>query len=428
MNSPDQQTTMVIADALRVLYKRKRTIFTFIVATAITVLIASYIIFDSIYRTTSQILIQRGREHIVDVTLPTTGAVRPVVSFNQEEQIALATEILKGRSLLAEVVRQVGHNNIYPQSESRPSSSAKETPFESAVLGLQREIEVDRIFNAALLNVSFEHVDPEVAADVVNTLVQLYVDRHIEIQRNGQLNDFFSKQFEQVRERNGFYEKELSAFKEMHGITSDLASKRELLVKQKSALDTQAEQSAIELAEVRRSLREIRAQLEARDSGQVMSARMYEDLFKQRSEQEVQLRAIQGKLETQNNQIARHTESLLALEGLDAEYERLRQQVVVGQERYRLYVAKSEESNIADAMDQARIASIKVVEAAHIPTRPEPNRLPLALALALILGTAGGVALAFLMESLAGTVDSPRDVERVLQLPVLASIPQAAES
>lgn len=428
MDTSDQHTTMVIADALRVIYKRKRTIFMFMAATVVTVLIAAFTIFDSVYKSTSQILIQRGREHIVDVTLPTTGAVGPVVSFNQEEQIALATEILRGRSLLEEVVKEVGHNNIYPQSNTDSSINALETPFERAVLELQNEIQVDRIFNAALLNVSFKHPDPQVAANVVKTLVQLYVDRHIEIQRNGQLKDFFAKQFEQVRQRYEFQEQEFAAFKEEHGITSDLTEKRGLLIAQKSALESQSEQSAIELAEAERSLREIRAQLAARDSGQVMSAKMYEELFSQRLEQEVQLRAIQGKREIQKNQAAAYDESLLAIDGLDAEFERLQEQSVVGHQRYRLYVAKFEESNISDAMDKARIASIKIVEPGYVPSRPEPNHLPLALGLAFVLGTAGGVLLAFLMEAIAGTVDSPRDVERVLRLPVLAAVPQTAKS
>ena len=426
MDTSDQQASMVVADALRVIYKRKRTILTFLAATVFTVLIAAFLIFDPVYRSTSQVLIQRGREHIVDVTLPTTGAVRPVVSFNQEEQIALATEILGGRSLIEEVVRRVGHTSIYPELESE-SSKALESPSEAAIIRLQEEIEVNRIFNAALINISFENKDPQVAADVVDALVLLYVDRHIEIQRNGQLKDFFAKQFEHVRERHDFYESEFSDFKEKHGIAVDLVGTRGSFFVQKLALETQLEQSAIELAEAQRSLREIKAQLATRESGQVMSAKVYEGLYSQRLDQEVQLRRIQGRRDIQGNQLAAYDESLLALEGLDAEFERLQEQSTVGRERYRLYVAKFEESNISDAMDKARIASIKIIEPAFVPIRPEPDRLPIALALALVLGTAGGLILAFLMESLAGTIDSPRDVERILRLPVLAAVPQAAE-
>jgi capsular polysaccharide biosynthesis protein len=46
------------------------------------------------------------------------------------------------------------------------------------------------------------------------------------------------------------------------------------------------------------------------------------------------------------------------------------------------------------------------------------------LLLGLLFGSVGGIALALFLEFLGGRLDTTEDVERYLDLPVLASIPE----
>ena len=182
-------------------------------------------------------------------------------------------------------------------------------------------------------------------------------------------------------------------FKETYGISSTLEQKRGFLLDQQMALQAQANEIAIELAGAERRLSQVRRQIGAQDSGKILSARLYEDLVAQQLDLDAGVRSLRARRDAQAAQLAEYEASIAALEGLDPTFDRLHEQSKVDQQAYRLYLAKFEESKISDAMDKEGIASIKVVESAHVPSRPQPNQLILALALALVMGSFGGVVL-----------------------------------
>ncbi len=69
-------------------------------------------------------------------------------------------------------------------------------------------------------------------------------------------------------------------------------------------------------------------------------------------------------------------------------------------------------------------ANIRVIDKALLPTKPVRPNLPLNIAVAALLGLFIGVGLAFLLESNDTSVKTPEDVEAVLGLPVLGQIPE----
>ncbi len=87
-----------------------------------------------------------------------------------------------------------------------------------------------------------------------------------------------------------------------------------------------------------------------------------------------------------------------------------------------LLAGKITETRIARSVDLGQV-NIEVISPALQPAKPVKPRKALNLAVALILGLMGGVALAFLMEHLDNTIKTTEDVERELGLPVLGSIP-----
>ena len=83
---------------------------------------------------------------------------------------------------------------------------------------------------------------------------------------------------------------------------------------------------------------------------------------------------------------------------------------------------KREEARITDALDAKRMVNVAIAEAPLVPGTPAHSPAFLALlALAFMsmmsIGVVGGV------EYLDKTLHSPRDVERHLQIPVLAAVP-----
>ena len=69
-------------------------------------------------------------------------------------------------------------------------------------------------------------------------------------------------------------------------------------------------------------------------------------------------------------------------------------------------------------------ASVKIIDQANVPTGPTGKPKVFIYAIALPLGLFMGVVLAFVFEYIDQTFKSPREVERVLETPVLGSLPK----
>ena len=91
---------------------------------------------------------------------------------------------------------------------------------------------------------------------------------------------------------------------------------------------------------------------------------------------------------------------------------------------YRLYLSKFEESRISGAMDAEKISAVRVIESAQPPVTPLDSKRNLKIVLGILGSGLGALALAFLLQFLGGSLDTAEDIERYVELPVLASIPR----
>ena len=114
---------------------------------------------------------------------------------------------------------------------------------------------------------------------------------------------------------------------------------------------------------------------------------------------------------------------LTKLEKATTPHDNLSRQVKQADENYRLYAKKQEESRIADELDKQKISNVTIAEAPTVPRVPyKSNRLATALiglGLGLMLGLGGAVTAEFFRE----TVHTPRELEVLTGVPVLATFP-----
>lgn len=96
--------------------------------------------------------------------------------------------------------------------------------------------------------------------------------------------------------------------------------------------------------------------------------------------------------------------------------------VKAAEDNYLLYQRKAEESRISDALDQRRIANVSLAEEPVVPLIPSGDRRLVLLA-GLFLATVVSLGAAFLLEHLDPRFRTRRELEAVLELPVLAAIP-----
>ena len=111
------------------------------------------------------------------------------------------------------------------------------------------------------------------------------------------------------------------------------------------------------------------------------------------------------------------------LEEQGVEQQDLMRNAKAAEDNYMLYLRKREESRISDALDQSHILNVNIAQPATLPSLPaQPAWMFGLVGIALALTVSTGMA--FTMEYLDPSFRTPAEVEAVLNLPVLAAVPE----
>jgi uncharacterized protein involved in exopolysaccharide biosynthesis len=256
-----------LRDFLHILFKRKVQILLFFFATVCTVTIGTFLM-QPTYEATSQILVKIGRENLYVPTVPNSGN-NPVINLNREEQLNSEIEILKSPTLAAEVVKALGPETIYPDLAEakkgvlaglKPQPLDAISPVEKAVLRLGEDLEVEAIKKSNVIQVYYKNNDPKVAAAVVNSLVDLFLDRHLAVFKNPESYTFFEEQSRILKDQLTGAEDRLKDFKKKHDLSS-LTEQRSLLLNEDSGLRTALNLTESRIVETRNRLDQLRLQL-----------------------------------------------------------------------------------------------------------------------------------------------------------------------
>lgn len=234
-----------ISDALQVLFKFKGLILGVFFVSILSAIILSCVI-KRTYKASSSIFVRVGRENLYIPILPFKETINPGINLNKERIINSEIQILKSRTLADEVVRAIGPESINEESKSKIRRSITKSgltadadpDFEKAVFKLQKNITVNRVKDSSVIAVAFKHHDPQVAADAVNKLVDLYLYRRLAIHRNPKSYNFFKKQEKILNDKVKQAEGRYQTFKKENQISS-LNEERSLLIRKISDLRTQ---------------------------------------------------------------------------------------------------------------------------------------------------------------------------------------------
>jgi uncharacterized protein involved in exopolysaccharide biosynthesis len=239
---------------------------------------------------------------------------------------------------------------------------------------------------------------------------------------------------EQIRLQLGRMRDELrSGAGSRKGLGSDSAGLRERLSSLELKEAELAQRYTSEhpsLKATRSEISALRGQLSASASGGAAGAEpgasdeaAYQALKAELLRSEAELSSLRARRELQAPQLTQIQGKVGQINRTAGEFARLQEQAQAAQENYRQYLATAEQLRIGRAMDAERIADVKVIEGARRPLRAEPSKRMLILAISVVMGLAGAVALAFLLELLGARLDTVEAVEAFLKVPVLASIP-----
>ncbi|MGD0236687.1 MAG: GumC family protein [Syntrophorhabdales bacterium] len=472
-----------LRDFLAILFKHKTKILVVFFSVVITVTVGSFLLSPT-YEAKSSVLVKFGRENLYRPEVGDKGAIISVGQPNQEEILNSEIEILTNRDLMDKVITTIGVEKLYPDLIGKTYRNGV-TPKDVAIIQFGKKLSVEAVKKSNVINVSFQHKDPHLAAQVVNLLLDSFKEKHLQVYSDPK-SSFLEEQLGEYSQKLKTSEDTLQTFKQTQGVYS-LDEQRNLLLKQRMELDTAYKGTQNSIQELQEKSRSLKAQTRMiaedgntfafseqgniltsaksklldlqlkehellikykEDSPPVKDVRkeiqmtkeflaaqekdvnskvrtgnlVYQDVEKERIKAEADLRAQEAKLASLGPQIARVDSELKNLDRQEKQFQDLKRETATNERNYQTYQEKWEDARISDDMNKKKMANISIIQAAAVPTEPVKPKKLLNIALSIVLGAVSALGAAFFSEYLGHTYNTAQDVERRLGLPVLTSV------
>jgi uncharacterized protein involved in exopolysaccharide biosynthesis len=373
---------------------------------------------------------------------------------------ALRTQLARAWSSLTSPLEGLG---LWSQPSGREA-------VEKAVKALERRLEVEPAIESQIIRVRYRARDPGLASRVVNRVVSEYLQQHLAINLNPTESSFYSDQIKTLEVELQEVQSQLVALKTQTGIVSFEEQTKSLLDKlntfdvarttiQKELISRRSKvekvrnlreknpslliplpeiKEDIQIQDLENKLINLRYELETVSDRYTDGSRQMVTIRRQVDELEQQIRnhvtvllerdiAELSKLEAEEQALSQTIDilkgELQSLPAKEMAIINLTQKVKAKEEVLSVMRRKYQESLVAQASDH-RVQNAKVVSEASPPLKPVVPNLPLNIILGIFLAALTSMSLAFLAEYHDDSVRMPEDVEQVLGLEVLASVPE----
>jgi succinoglycan biosynthesis transport protein ExoP len=315
-----------------------------------------------------------------------------------------------------------------------------------------------------MISVSVTAHEPRLAANVTNTLMQMFVDRTLKMRHDeiassrawlqGQLNDVRAKVEQSNRDLADFQKRTgVAEIDEARNTFGDLMTdlNRQMTqteserIQLESYLGKAREGGVDSLPQVRENpvvqkltenLADVRSQLSQdlviygvnhpntrKLQNQVNE--LEKQLSKERKETLDQLRVSYNAAVARERLMAAQKKEASKTISDMAEYNTLKKQAEAQTSLYNTLLARIEEAGIAAA---SQSSNIRIVDLARVLDRPTRPHRPRYIAFGLVAGLVGGIVLAFVREKMSHPLRTPQDIRDWSGIPSVSLIPEFASN
>jgi exopolysaccharide transport family protein len=334
--------------------------------------------------------------------------------------------------------------------------------------------------NTRIIDVHYRSPDKDLAAQVVNTLIQTYVEQNFKtrFESTMQASDWLSKQLVDLQMKVETSQEKLVNYQKEHEILgidekqNIITSKLDELNKELTAAESERmeKQSVYELVQSSDADAAAAAAISASTNSSTgsSSSTLLEKLREQQADLKIQvaqlstqfgpsypkvaqlgsqLKEVEAQIQLEMKKVvsrvrsdymtSQQRENMLhdALEKQKQEANKLNESAIEYSllkrdvESYRtLYEGLLEKLKEAGVTAGLKSTNIRPVDKARIPTEPSEPNVPRNLSFALALGLTTGIGLAFLLEGLDNTVRTPEQAQIISGLPSLGMIPLGSKT
>jgi len=473
-----------LGESIRILVKRKWVIVICLVSIFSLVAIAS-LKMTPVYEASGTIEINKP-----DTTLNFQNSATFSLDYYDPTELETELKILQSDLLATQVIRELNLDRrpeISGQAPPAPSSldlapdPLQVDPARAAAMvgGFKSGLRVALSTNTRIIEVHYRSPDPQMAANVVNTLMQTYVENNFKarFESTMQASDWLSKQLvdlqmkvETSQEKLVRYQKEheiLGTDEKQNIITEKLEElNKEWTTAQTDRMDKEALYRLVESGDPE-SIASGAGDVQDASGGQSTSQLMdslrarqadlkiqiadlstqfgpsypkLTQLNNQLKEIDVQIKAEMGKIASKlrgqynaalqrenmlRDALEKQKQEANKLNESAIEYSLLKRDVDTNRQLYEGLLQRLKEAGVSAGL---KSNNFRIVDAARAPSSPiEPN-IPRNLLFAMVLGLASGVGLAFLLEGLDNTVRTTEQAQMLSGLASLGMIPLGSKN
>lgn len=279
-------------------------------------------------------------------------------------------------------------------------------------------IEVVPVTESNILRVSFRTSDPVLARDLVNALLDEFLDFYGDL-REDLAREFFDASAQRLRAELDEAEKEL--------LQLQVRSSNFLVAEQKGALVGHYEQAKQRLRDL--GVREVRLAAQVRSLKKHIknapnSVTIRQELNVQMIGAETELEALAEEKQRLNELLKEYAAELDTVASVNLEIRQIERRVKLLEEAYEMNVRNLEEARIGQAMSNASLSSVRIVSYAAYPLKTVRPRKLLYLLIAFGACLIIGLAMPFLAYMNDSTIGDEDDVRKYLGLDFVGTFPR----
>ena len=450
-----------LREFITVLGRRKKLV----IATALTTMLLALILtllMQPIYRADSTIKVERYAAN-ANIEILDNQASRSDRDFF-ETQIHL----IQTKALAQRVIDELGidttksSGGVFAKIKSLFKSDTKTTQKPSDMIALFLDnLTVKPISNSQLLKISYDSFDPELAANISNTIAKTFIRQNLErrFDTATSYKTYINENIEVTKKSLEAAEMRLNDYARSKGIVQDIDGQstsshtlkkqaEELVIAEKERIEAEAAYSISKqdknttassvisdpyILSLKKAAARLETKFQALKNKRTRSARrLRKQIDSLRNDISTESSAIKSSLETRyleavqkekmlRAQLSNIKEKALNLQTNSTKYNRLLREVEINQLAYNKQLEQLMAVNVASNVGTNNIS---IIDQATAPTKKFKPSLKTNLVFGLLLGLLLGMGIAFLREFVDDSIKDSGTLERISGLPVLSQLPE----
>ena len=457
-NNDNGRPPISTREILTVVFRRKVPILICAILVAAVALTAASRT-TSLYEATVKVLVRR--------TGPTALATTWTPFFGLEEEMNTEVQIVSTTSVLEIALQRLKENNRYISEKVGDSVFTRQPTLGDVGAGISAEaVEMSNV-----ILIHYRGADPNFAAWAAEAVAEAYVEHRIMVRKSGGIEDFFEDQLRRTEERLiDLKEHEMDLRKE--GEIYDIEFQQNIAIRNKGEFELKLGEVRSDRISEERKLESVKRRLEEDpdlllpfpefagdklinemlasywrlradrdekasmytdtspevkmldDRVQKMKNRFRDEVERRIKEKEFLIEDLKSQEAGLEHSIKEVAEQLRQTPDILAQIQHVEKEIYYTYSHYDHLLSKMLETVVSEAND-SRVSNAKVISGASVSATRAGQMKSVYVIFSILLGLTLGVGFGFLLENLDHSVKSADDVEDLLGVPVLGSIPDS---